>query len=220
MITPHSSRSAPSTNDGARLRSPVSGQAPVPPPPWLRTRQPIESDVIVTGRLTVDIGALAISVDDVVLYPSANELRLLVALALRLGRAVLYEDLIRMVWWSSYDPADLHMRAAQEHVLRVTTSRLRRRLGDAAAGLLVTIPNIGLRLERVPAGTGAPLRSRSWLHPTLAERGRWAREHACCAECGTTARRHWAHGICLGCRGKRQPSRWHLLRGRRKETEG
>jgi len=197
---PHSSLG--SARDG-------SGQAPLRPP-WLQTRHPTD-DVIVTGRLAVDVAALAVSVDTAVLRPSGTELRLLVALALRLGRAVLYDELVRMLWWSSYDPTDERMRAAHQHIVRVTISRLRHRLGPPAAGLIVTIPSIGLRLERVPPGELPPPPRR---RPTLAERGRWARSHARCVACGTTARRHWAHGLCEGCRPHDRPTRWELLRSR------
>jgi DNA-binding winged helix-turn-helix (wHTH) protein len=187
---------------------------PMLPPPWLQTRR-LTDDVIVTGRLAVDVAALAVSVDDAVLHPSGTELRLLVVLALRLGRAVLYDELVRLLWWREYDSTDERMRAAYEHVLRVSISRLRQRLGPTAAGLLVTIPTIGLRLERVPPGGLPPAPAR---RPTLADRGRWARSHARCVACGTTARRHWAHGICEGCRPHDRPTRWELLRERRKDS--
>ena len=193
------------TTADPRLQAP-----PMLPPPWLQTRQPID-EVIVTGRLTVDIAALVVSVDGGRLKLSANELRLLVVLATRLERAVLYDELVRMLWWSSYDPTDERMRAAHHHILRVTISRLRQRLGPTAAGLIVTIPSIGLRLERVPPGELPPPPPR---RPTLAERGRWARSHARCVACGTTARRHWAHGLCEGCRPHDRPTRWELLRSR------
>lgn len=187
-------------------------------PPWLRTRGPVGDDVIVTGRLTIDIGALLVVVDDAPVHPSGNELRLLTALALRLGRAVLYDELVRMIWWREYDPSDPAMRLAHEHILRVTTCRLRHRLGRSAAGLVVTIPGIGLRLERVPRGElrrpPDPLAPRA----TLAERGLWALAHARCIDCGSTARRHWAHGICEGCRPDRRPPRRDPVRHPRKDT--
>jgi DNA-binding winged helix-turn-helix (wHTH) protein len=183
-------------------------------PPWLQTRRPSD-DVIVTGRLAVDVAALAVSVDEAVLHPSGTELRLLVVLALRLGRAVLYDELVRLLWWRDYDSADERQRAAHEHLLRVSISRLRQRLGPTAGGLVVTIPTLGLRLERVPPGELPPAPAR---RPTLAERGRWARSHARCVACGTTARRHWAHGLCEGCRPNDRPTRWDLLRERRKDS--
>jgi len=34
--------------------------------------------------------------------------------------------------------------------------------------------------------------------------GRWALDWACCQECGTTERRHWAKGLCKRCYGKSQ----------------
>jgi len=193
--------------------------APSTLPPWLQTRQPID-ELIVTGRLTVDIAALVVSVDGGRLKLPANELRLLVVLATRLGRAVLYDELVRLIWWSSYDASDERMRAVHEHTVRVNLSRLRRRLGDAAAGLVVTIPHIGVRLERVPPGESPPPWPRRASSPTLAALGRWARAHARCIACGSTARRHWAHGLCEGCRPHDRPARWDVLRRRRKDTEG
>lgn len=29
--------------------------------------------------------------------------------------------------------------------------------------------------------------------------GYWSRQYACCIECGTTARKHWGHGLCVNC---------------------
>jgi len=169
--------------------------------------------VIVTGRLKVDIAALAVSVNGGTVRLSATELQLLVVLAVRLGRAVLYDELIRLIWWHDYDSADERMRAAHEHLVRVNISRLRRRLGATAAGLVVTIPSIGLRLERMLPGALPPPPPR---RPTLAERGRWSRSHACCITCRSTTRRHWAHGLCEGCRPHDdRPARWDLLRERK-----
>ncbi len=186
-------------------------------PPWRRVRHALSDEVVRTGRLEVDAGSLCVWVAGVPVRPSANELRLLVALAVRLGRAVLYGDLVRMLWWQQYDPAVNADRLANEHLLRVTTSRLRRRLGDGAAGLIVTIPNIGLRLERVPIGDAGPA-PRSAAHPGRPRLQGWSRLHARCVACGTTARRHWAHGLCLGCRPRDRASRWQLLRARKDGT--
>lgn len=82
--------------------------------------------VVRSGRLSVDLGTLTIWVDGRVAHLSPSQTRLLVELARHAGRVVSYDDLIRSglghdpLWWS-------------HHNLRALTSRMRVRLGPAAA---------------------------------------------------------------------------------------
>lgn len=171
---------------------------PVPPAghhwvaPWLPYPD-LPMQVVRTGPLVVDVGRLEVLVDGRPIHVPATELKLLVLLACRLGRAVLYEELVRRLWWPAYDARDGAMRRAHHHVVRVTCSRLRARLGIAAS-LLVTIPTVGLRLEAVEIVAVGQLRPGVELRAR-----RWAQDWDRCRDCGETAIPHHSHGRCERC---------------------
>lgn len=152
------------------------------------------SALIVTGRLVVDLARLEARVDDRDVRCTPNELRVLRALARRVGRTVEHATLLADVW--SVDPDDRGIRLANAHLLRVTAARLRHRLGPAST-LLVTVVGIGYRLEMAAAGVtlAAPERRSGGISPF----GTWARGYQECAVCGTTDQPHKARGYCTGC---------------------
>lgn len=148
-------------------------------------------DVVATGPLVVDLGSLQVWVHDRQIPLSATELRLLTLLARRLGQAVPYVEIARYVWaptWGLLEAVE-----SSNHTRHVLVNRLRKRLGEAGP-LLVTLPNMGLRLERVPAGQPAPTPCR--VYPIL---DRWSTNWDRCRGCGRTDRPHNGRGYCTGC---------------------
>lgn len=140
--------------------------------------------VVVSGSLEVWIGRAEVAVDGRPVPLTPTEWRVLRVLALKPGQLVESEILVREVWggdyWHSCRPAALH-------ALRLNVLRLRNRLGPAA-GLLVTMPGLGVRLEVVPPGAAPPPRPRTAeLGPTRV-----------CVTCGDL-RPHHARGRCRAC---------------------
>lgn len=97
--------------------------------------------VVRTGRLIVDTGRREILFDGQQCYLTPTGTKLLLLLAGRIGRCVPSQDLTLAIW-----AAD---DASARHTLRVQVSRLRDALGGAA-GLVVTMPGMGYRLEAIP----------------------------------------------------------------------
>jgi DNA-binding response OmpR family regulator len=102
-------------------------------------RAPAATDTLTVGRITIDGGPRAVSVDgrDVALTPT--EYRLLDALARAAGRTVTREQLIRNAFGDDYDGLD---RTVDVHIMN-----LRRKLGDAGEAI-VTVFGAGYRMER------------------------------------------------------------------------
>jgi hypothetical protein len=140
--------------------------------------------IVVSGVLEVRVGRAEVAVEGRPVSVTPTEWRILRMLALDPGRLVESEALVGEVWgddyWRSCRPAALH-------ALRLNVLRLRNRLGPAA-GLVVTLPGLGVRLEVVPPGAAPPPRARtSELGPTRA-----------CVTCGDL-RPHHARGRCRSC---------------------
>lgn len=53
------------------------------------------------------------------------------------------------------------------------------------------------------------------IHLTLHDR--WAKEHDCCSACGTTERRHVAHGLCLRCHRRAYMIEYRALQRSRRD---
>jgi DNA-binding winged helix-turn-helix (wHTH) protein len=156
--------------------------------------RPDETDVFVTGRLTVDLLRWEASVDGVLAHLAPTELKLLRALAARAGALVTAPDLYREVWGVPYDGR--YGVRGNAHVIRVAIARLRRRLGPAET-LVRTVFGVGYRLEIVEPGLTLPAQPRNagWQRRLTT----WARAWAACRGCGTTERAHQAHGYCWRC---------------------
>jgi len=101
--------------------------------------------VVVVGRLRMDLAGRTAQVGAARLQLTATEYAMLAYLAQHAGRVVTHELLLRQVWGGRY--------GADPHYLRVYASRLRRKLGPEAAGLLVTHPGIGYELTRPGVGS-------------------------------------------------------------------
>lgn len=161
--------------------------------------------LVVTGRLVVDLERLQAQVDGRDIYCTPNEVRLLRALARRIGRTVEHVTLLCEVW--GIDGNDRTTRMANRHLLRVTTARLRRRLG-AAGTLLVTLAGLGYRLELAEAGTTLPPPTAhpcGWAAPLAS----WSRRFDRCVRCGTSSIPHKAKGTCSTCYDRGRCHRRH-----------
>lgn len=159
-----------------------------------------------TGPLEVDVAAAVVRLDGRAIRISANELRVLLALAARPGQLVPYAEIADAVWGTGVFAVSPRY---WQHGLRVTVSRLRRRLGRAGV-LIVPVIGLGLRLDIIAWGEPLP----SAVHPrTLAMRGQWATDWAACRGCGGTDLPHNGRGYCTGCHGR--ASRGTLGQGQR-----
>lgn len=157
--------------------------------------QPGACDILVTGRLVVDLLRLRIELDGVELALTAAEWRLLLALARRPGLVVSHAALVDAVWGQLY--ADVDRSQATDHMIRVTLSRLRRKLGPSET-LIRTVFHLGYRLELAEAGTTPPPGPRNGGWPPRVDG--WARDWERCRDCGTIDRAHVGHGRCGRCR--------------------
>jgi two-component system KDP operon response regulator KdpE len=93
------------------------------------------------GPLRMKVDERVVAIDGQDLHLTAMEFRLLHCLARRSNAVVPTSEIAKQVW--GYDDA-----AARE-VVRVTLSRLRRKIGDNAASprLIHTVPGVGVRLR-------------------------------------------------------------------------
>ncbi len=101
------------------------------------------SAVIEVGALRVDLVARHAFAAGSPVALTATEYAMLAYLAQNAGRVVTHDRLLAHVWGGRY--------GADAHYLRVYASRLRRKLGPVAGGLLVTHPGIGYELTETAA---------------------------------------------------------------------
>jgi two-component system alkaline phosphatase synthesis response regulator PhoP len=102
-------------------------------------RAPAATDTLTVGRITIDGGRRAVSVDGKEIALTPTEYRLLDALARAAGRTVTREQLIRNALGEDYEGLD---RTVDVHI-----KNLRRKLGDAGESV-VTVFGAGYRVER------------------------------------------------------------------------
>lgn len=151
----------------------------------------ISPNVVVTGPLAVDLARVEATLEGRALDLTPTEIRLLIALAHRLGATVPYQELLRTIW----GPERLLGGQTDRHLVRVNVTRMRSKLG-LAGNLIVTVNDIGYRLEWIAAGEPAPARRLMQLaNPATG----WAAGHECCRDCGRTDRAHTGHGYCTSC---------------------
>lgn len=142
--------------------------------------------VVATGGLAFDLDAARLLVDGEARHLTSLELRLLHALSVRVGEVVAYAELIATVWGD----AALQLGVpAYRHMLRVNMTRLRQRLYPWQA-IVVTVLNIGYRLDAVPSGP-----------PPAPTARRWALDWTACRACGLTELPHARYGFCTSCEG-------------------
>ena len=154
-------------------------------------RATVEGDTVITGRLAVNFATYEVFVGGSPVRLAATELRLVLALARRVGMAVEYGDLLRVLW--DLTPGGESVVSCR-HRLRVCTTRVREKLGPDA-GLIVTIVGVGLRLDAVAPGS-APT-SPDW-NGLYGERP-WSHAWLVCVRCGEARYPHGGHGYCSSC---------------------
>ncbi|MGP7959227.1 response regulator transcription factor [Sanguibacter sp. A247] len=108
-----------------------------------RTRPPQRPTGLVVGTLDIDLATMRAVDDDVPLQLSTTEMRLLVALASRLGEPVPWRDLVREVWATDGDEGGREM-------LKTTIYRLRSRLekDPSSPERILTARGVGYRMVR------------------------------------------------------------------------
>lgn len=150
-----------------------------------------DGPLVRTGLLTVDVDGVSVLVDARPVYPTPTEMRLLLALAGRVGRMVPHAELTIAVWGlgAVAVPAPTY-----QHCLRVNMARLRRRLYPLG-GLISTVPMFGYRLESLPAGANARFEPATGRRPSE----RWSRHADACRACGLDDLPHQGVGYCASC---------------------
>lgn len=164
---------------------------------WASVGADRSGGVVMTGLLMVDFRTLAVAVDGISPHITPTERRILLALARRVGTTMPVADILAESFDDGEDRGDRALLLVNQHRLRVNVNRLRSRLGRART-LIRTLPGFGYRLEMIPVGETLPPQAgvvRS-LEP------RWAVRWDHCRLCGSTERRHEAHGYCARCRAK------------------
>ncbi len=103
---------------------------------------------ITIGHIVIDVVEHEVRVDGRLVELSQTELRLLTHLAARQNHVVAHEDTLTTVWGAGYSDS--------RHVLRVTMSRLRQKLGlNESRGVSIdTVEGVGYRLIVREAVTG------------------------------------------------------------------
>ena len=110
-----------------------------------RNGDALESKLTI-GRLTLDSHSYRALIDEDVLPLTPTEYRLLAFLAQNAGRVLTRDELLEFVWGPGYE--------GEHHMLHVTVSRLRQKLGRTnSSGLIRTTAGIGYEFvaEGVPA---------------------------------------------------------------------
>jgi two-component system, OmpR family, KDP operon response regulator KdpE len=93
--------------------------------------------VITAGDVVIDLAAQQVTVGDQLIHLTPTEFALLRELALNRGKLLTHAHLLRRVWGSAYQ--------TETEYLRVYVRRLRSKLGDEKAQLILTAPRAGYR---------------------------------------------------------------------------
>ena len=109
---------------------------------WLG-REAARPRIVQTGRLRIDRDTKSVDVGGAEIVLFSREWGILDYLAGHIGEPCRNADMMAEVWGGEYRPK------RDNHLIRVTVSRLRARLG-VAASLIETRPQFGYRLKRVP----------------------------------------------------------------------
>jgi two-component system KDP operon response regulator KdpE len=106
-----------------------------------RASAPTGEPLVTVGRLTIDLGRRAVTVDEQEVQLTPTEYDVLRALATHAGKVLTHQQLLRQVWGVGYDQ--------EVHTLRVNISNLRRKIEpDPSRPIyVVTEPGVGYRLR-------------------------------------------------------------------------
>jgi DNA-binding winged helix-turn-helix (wHTH) protein len=156
--------------------------------------------VVHSGGIAIDLDALTVGRDGSPLAVSSSEIQILCTLATRAGALVPYDQVAFAIWGAS--TLEL-LRPVWMHALQAMMHRLRGRIRPWG-GLIDTVPNVGYRLDVLPADAAPP--------PTAGNRvllQRWAHAWDRCRRCGGTDRLHAGRGHCSLCQAHlRSQGRW------------
>jgi DNA-binding response OmpR family regulator len=97
-------------------------------------------ELLRVGRLAVDEEQHIVSIDGEEILLSRTEFSLIAYLARNANRVLTHDQLLEKVWGPDY--------VGSNHLLRVTMSRLRQRLGDFDGTLIETLSGVGYRVKR------------------------------------------------------------------------
>ena len=166
-----------------------------------RPRATLSGGIVRTGPLTFDLdeGRCMVAGAHVALTP--REAALLGHFARRLGRLCTVDAATIDLW------PDGERSPRRGHLLRITVSRLRAKLGPAGH-LISNRPAFGYTLANVPYSGPLDFPEPTPVPPRPPTGPRaWARAYTACLECGTTEQRHRGHGLCVRCHNRRRPPR-------------
>jgi two-component system, OmpR family, KDP operon response regulator KdpE len=93
--------------------------------------------VITAGHVVIDLAGQQVTVEGSAIHLTPTEFALLRELALNRGKLLTHAHLLRRVWGSAYQ--------TETEYLRVYVRRLRAKLGDDGAQLILTAPRAGYR---------------------------------------------------------------------------
>jgi two-component system, OmpR family, KDP operon response regulator KdpE len=99
--------------------------------------------VITAGEIVIDLAGQQVSRRGEPIHMTPTEFALLRELALNRGKLLTHAHLLRRVWGSGYQ--------TETEYLRVYVRRLRAKLGDDGAQLILTAPRAGYRFASEPA---------------------------------------------------------------------
>ena len=114
-------------------------------------------EAITIGHIVIDVVEHEVRVDGRLVDLSPIEFRLLTHLAMSQNHVLTHDDTLTTVWGEGY--------SGSRHVLRVTMSRLRRKLGltDAGCVSIATVDGVGYRLVVREATSGlASAQQQGW----------------------------------------------------------
>lgn len=157
--------------------------------------------LIRTGPIAIDTVARRVAIDDVDVDLAPIEWDILVYLGRRLGEWCPRDEIAASIW-----AGDLNRRSAvpklliddRGHRLRISTARLRLRLG-AAATYVETRPRVGYRLRAATPHREGELLPAEPTTPIVHLSKGWSLAHDRCIRCSTTSRPHRARGYCEVC---------------------
>jgi len=111
-----------------------------------RVQQPLDTEVIVSGKLRIDLGARVVTLAGQILSLTPTEYDILKVAARHAGRVLTHQQIVKEVW--GHTQQDLH-------TLRVNISNLRKKIEEDPAHpkSLVTEPGVGYRFFQGEPGS-------------------------------------------------------------------
>jgi two-component system, OmpR family, KDP operon response regulator KdpE len=113
-------------------------------------KSPTESSVVATGRLSVDLAARAVFVDETRVHLTRKEYRLLELLATHVGNVVTHQQLLKEIWGAGY--------VQNVQYLRILVRKVRQKIeiNPTQPAILMSESGVGYRLEAGPRRAATP----------------------------------------------------------------